>query len=250
MTNNQGWVDKSPGWILLYEEAFLEGLARTLPNRARVVNIGAGVGTSSGALLRGARDAGKLQLLSVDLDAAILAREREYLEEQGLWHDDRIRQYLGTSDDAFEHISDDNLQLSLVFIDGSHEGAQVLKDIQNYTSLLAPGGLLSCHDYGDPRQRSVTDAINEWHGESKWFVLGRAIFTVAFLKPGGDLTWTKGRIEELLPEPVSEPEPDPPEVVKIVDLADETVKPIEEIIEEAREEAKKEEQEDGENKSE
>jgi predicted O-methyltransferase YrrM len=217
MTDNQEWVSNSPSWILLYEEAFLEALTRTLPNQARLINIGAGAGTSSAALLRGGRDIENFELLSIDLDGQFLKRELDYLEAQSLYTPSRIRQFLGSSDEAFQHISGDKVRLNLVFVDGSHNGEQVLKDIQNYSELLAPGGILVCHDYGDPRQPDVTDAINTWHDESEWFVLGRAIFTVAFLKPGGDLEWTKGRIEELLPT-IEEPEP-PEETQEVVEEA-------------------------------
>ena len=49
--------------------------------------------------------------------------------------------------------SDDALNLlpkevDFTWIDGNHEGSQVLRDIQNYLPLVRKGGILGGHDYG------------------------------------------------------------------------------------------------------
>lgn len=251
MTDNQEWVKNSPGWILVYEEAFLESLTRTLPTSARLVNIGSGAGTSSAAMLRGGFGIENLEVLSIDIEPQALARELEYIEEQGLYSADRFRQFSSSSDDVFKNITNRKVDLDLVFVDGSHHGEQVYKDIMNYTQIMKPGGILVCHDYGDPRQADVTGAINKWHDANEWFVLGRAIYTIAFLKPGGDLTWTKDRIEEL-----REPEPEVEEEVdEVIDEgmggfikeedADVIVKEFTEAVAETKEQIEKEQETDG-----
>ena len=37
----------------------------------------------------------------------------------------------------------------LVFIDGDHGAAAVMADVEAARKLLAPGGVLACHDYGE-----------------------------------------------------------------------------------------------------
>jgi hypothetical protein len=56
-----------------------------------------------------------------------------------------------------------------------------------------------CHDFEDPRQKGVTRAIKRhffYKGASwkNWLQIGRVLYTIAFMKPDGDMDWTKGRI--------------------------------------------------------
>jgi len=47
-----------------------------------------------------------------------------------------------------------------IFIDGSHEYADVLNDIESMLPLLLPGGIIAGHDYS-PAHPGVQDAVNE-----------------------------------------------------------------------------------------
>lgn len=188
------WIDLSPGWLLYYEEAFIESLARTLREEAKMVNIGGGVGTSSVAMLRGTMQLQKVSLLSVDLEEC--EKERQIVERWGMT--DRFRQEIMPSGDLAAHLKEFDVKLDMVFVDGSHEYKSTLEDLKSYSKLLKPGGLLVCHDYEDPRQKNVTDAVDKWrslktYGES-WHLIGKVIYTIAFKKPSPDTEWQKGRL--------------------------------------------------------
>ncbi len=49
----------------------------------------------------------------------------------------------------------------LVFIDASHQYADVKHDIENYRPLVKSGGILCGHDYGNPLQPGVSMAVDE-----------------------------------------------------------------------------------------
>jgi len=50
------------------------------------------------------------------------------------------------SDEAIKYI---NPPIDMVFIDGSHDLAQVRDDINNYSQIIRDGGIISGHDYND-----------------------------------------------------------------------------------------------------
>lgn len=188
----QHWREITPSWILLYEEALLQGLAATLPDEARVVNIGAGAGTSVCALLRGLAHLGDARVWSVDIDAAMLERERTAVEAQGL-DQARLDQICGPSADVGRGW--EGRKLDLIFVDGAHNYAGVSADLAAWTPHIRPGGLLVCHDFRDTKQRETTRAILDWHRASRWLEVGRVLYTVAYAKPGGDEEWKKGRVK-------------------------------------------------------
>lgn len=68
--------------------------------------------------------------------------------------------------------------LDFVYIDGNHERAYVLEDLELWTRKLRPGGMLSGHDYRDaPANKpfiQVKDAVDHFthaRGIAPWFVL-------------------------------------------------------------------------------
>ena len=183
------WFDNTPGWILLYEEAFLEALARTLPENSAIVNIGSAVGTSSSAILRGVQHLDNAILYSVDIEDC--PKEVETLKEQGLYDETRFMQ---VQMDSVEFSKKCQNELDMVFVDGSHNYKGTLADLETYAPLLKPGGLMVCHDYADPRQKEVTKAVDEWNQHWGWFFVGRVLYTLAYKKYGGGSEWHKGRL--------------------------------------------------------
>lgn len=185
--------EHSPGWILRYEEALLQGLALTLPEGARLINIGAGAGTSTAALVRGTMHLQDVTIWSLDIDPEAHARERAVLKAQGLAHLSRVRQ-VGEASASYGRAWAG--PVNLVFVDGAHAYTGVFADLEAWAPHIAPGGLLVCHDYGDPRQLEVTTAIDDWRAMTgyAWLEVARAFYTTAWLAPGGDMRWTQGRI--------------------------------------------------------
>ena len=85
------------------------------------------------------------------------AFDRFYYSGAGVEH--KVEQLYGDSkqfDDSPRHGKYD-----LVFVDGSHAYSYVASDTAKAISMLAPGGLMLWHDYGDPRVRGVYHALNE-----------------------------------------------------------------------------------------
>lgn len=184
------WLDQTTGWLLLYEEAYLQSLASTLGLRPIVVNIGAGGGTSVCALLRGLQDTQSF-VYSLDIDPQAFDRETKALKAQG-FDTDRVEQLEINSGKAAKTWKQ---QADLVFIDGEHSYKGVARDLRLWSKIVKPGGLLVCHDYGDPRQIETSKAISDWQMKHKdWLVIGRVIYMIAFRKPGGNEEWRNGRL--------------------------------------------------------
>lgn len=183
------WRDDtlSPSWILLYEEAFLQSLCLTLGQNATCINIGAGAGTSTSAMLRAG-----VTVLSVDIDQQMLDKERETVRAQKL-NEAGLYQVCVASAEAAKNVGDNTA--NLVFVDGIHSYEGVKDDLASYDRKVKPGGLLVCHDYHDPRQQGVTKAIDEWHETHKdWLLVGIVLYMVAYRKPGGNEEWRNGRL--------------------------------------------------------
>lgn len=181
------WTEQTPGWILLYEESFLQSLCATLPANAQCINIGAGAGTSTCAMLRAGA-----YVASIDIDLEMLKLEAESIINQKL-NKELVSQLPKSSTDAAILFPKESADL--VFIDGVHSYDGVKSDLQLYTPILKSGGIVVCHDYTDPRQKKVTKAIREWKKENKdWLLIGQVLYMIAFRKPGGDEGWRNGRI--------------------------------------------------------
>lgn len=194
MTNSH-WLDKSPGWILPYEEAFIESLARTIRVGAKVINIGGAVGTSSAAIMRGLFHLIQYQLVSIDIEDC--PDERETLRRQGMLDKKHFRQVIMDSV-MFAGTLPKDFKLDMVFVDGSHEYKHVLEDIKVYSKRLKKGGLLVLHDYLDPKQEQVTQAIDKWRSykaNQDWIWIGQVLYTLALMKPGGNMDWADGRLD-------------------------------------------------------
>lgn len=184
------WQEKTTGWLLLYEECFLQSLCSTLPSRSTIVNIGAGGGTSACAILRGLQDTQSI-VYSIDIDPLAFDRETKALQAQG-FDLERVEQLEVNSGKAAKTWKQ---QVDLVFVDGEHSYKGVERDLRLWSKLVKPGGLLVCHDYGDPKQVETTKAISDWREKHMdWLLVGQVLYMVAFRKPGGNEEWRNGRI--------------------------------------------------------
>jgi len=130
------------------EVDFLYRLAVALPDNPRVVNIGAGGGTSALAFLSARPD---LHLLTVDLQAEVtpvggLENERLILEASGVDYSARYTSIAGDSK-AVGLSFDKPLGLDAVFVDGDHTREGCGGDIEVWLPHLKPGGVIAIHDY-------------------------------------------------------------------------------------------------------
>lgn len=143
-----------PTYCSPWEGAFLEGLAASCPDPARIVEIGTGKGTSLVRILYGLSLHENVRVWSVDL----LEKEdvREALEESQIpnW---RYTLLVGDSVEAARGTWE---PLDLVFVDGSHSYEGVKADVGAWGPHLKEGGVMAFHDYGNEMHR-VTEAVDE-----------------------------------------------------------------------------------------
>jgi predicted O-methyltransferase YrrM len=71
--------------------------------------------------------------------------ETTYMERVAPWYGGPLDIFRGTSDEFFSACSTD--EFDFVYIDGSHEKAQVARDAENAWIALAPGGIIAFDDY-------------------------------------------------------------------------------------------------------
>ncbi len=122
-----------PGWLSYAEGRALWELARG----KRVLELGRSHGRSTVALAQAAREV-------ASVDVADPAPAAAWLERFGLGGN--VALHRGT----FAEVARDLGAFDLVFVDGEHDGPNVRTDVALALSVLAPGGVLACHDYPDP----------------------------------------------------------------------------------------------------
>lgn len=160
-----------------YCAAWLEGLATTLPDPARTLEIGTGSGCSLRATLLGLALHNDIHAWTVDIT------ERPYLDDQMKANGipkDRYTFIQAASQDAAKTWT---VPLDMLYIDADHtyEGAKA--DILAWTLHLKFGGLLVLDDYECP-WHDVTQIVDEvcFAKSSTWRFVGQVGRTIAFEK--------------------------------------------------------------------
>jgi predicted O-methyltransferase YrrM len=77
---------------------------------------------------------------------------------------DRVGVVQAFSYDALPQMVDEGVSFDLVFIDGDHAEQAVDHDVTWGRKLLAPGGVLACHDYGEDTCPGVRAALDRLFG--------------------------------------------------------------------------------------
>jgi predicted O-methyltransferase YrrM len=168
-------------WITYQTHAeidFLMELARELPDNPRVVNIGAGVGTSGLAFLESRED---LIYFSVDIRGEEnpiggLVNERHAFEAAGYWDTRQITQLQGDSKDVGRGWVYG--LVDMVYIDGDHTHEGCMGDWLNWKNHIKPGGVVVFHDYKcvwGPGVETTVIAVAEEHEQ-----IGLVDTTIAF----------------------------------------------------------------------
>lgn len=146
------------GYLYTWEVLALQLLAQLLPPGAHCVNIGAGSGTSSLAIVESRPD---LVVWTVDINPSSplggLENERNAFEDAGM---PCPYQILGDSKEVGK--TWDKGLLDYVFIDGGHVDWEVRGDIAAWLPHVKPGGIIAFHDYGSffwPDVKVVVDDL-------------------------------------------------------------------------------------------
>lgn len=162
-------------YLTKWEAAFLEGLAASLPNPARVVEVGTGKGVSIARLLLGLSLHTEAMVWTIDLLECKEARE--YVEKCQIpnW---RYQFIVG---DSAEIGASWQQQLDMIYLDGSHAYEGVRKDAAAWFPHLQVGGILAFHDYGN-RKHIVTKAVDDAMRDLPATRVGRVGHLVVFEK--------------------------------------------------------------------
>jgi hypothetical protein len=121
-------------YLTRWEASLLEGLASSLPNPARVVEIGTGKGISLGRLLIGLSHHTDVIVWSIDIEKC--EKAREYVQECQIpnW-----RYHLVTGDSAEIGRGWDGL-LDMIYLDGNHSYEGISADVDAWGQYIKQGG--------------------------------------------------------------------------------------------------------------
>lgn len=163
MANRPAWKDsyglsKWQGYLTNGEVTALQTLAKQTPPSPLVVNIGAGAGTSTLAILEARSDA---LIFSIDLrtdEAECLTNEHLRLKELGL---DTTGQVIRVWGDSKVVGLRWRWPVDLLFVDGDHTLAGIKGDVATWEQHIAPGGIIALHDYGRPEWPDVRTFIDD-----------------------------------------------------------------------------------------
>jgi predicted O-methyltransferase YrrM len=145
MTHTARTLQEAFGYLFAEEVDALQNLVRSLPGAPTVLQIGAGAGTSSLAMLEARSD---VSLTTVDIQAGnspfgCLYAEKQVVTEAGMA--DRLSQIHGSSITVGREWG--GPKFDMVFIDGDHSYEGCKGDILAWTPHLKRGGILAVHDY-------------------------------------------------------------------------------------------------------
>lgn len=146
------------GYLTHPEIDMLKRITRTLLPNPLIVNIGAGAGTSTLAFLEARKDA---LIFSIDIltnEREVTTNEHLRLAEIDLQDAQRVIRVWGDSKVVGQVW---RWQTDLVFVDGDHEQAGIVGDLQAWKGRVKYGGWLVFHDYGSPRWPHVKETVDK-----------------------------------------------------------------------------------------
>lgn len=160
-------------YLSRWEGAFLEGLAASCPDPARMVDIGTGKGASLVRMLIGLALHGDAFVWSFDIEDCPDAVDLVVKAQIPNWRYKCIQADSATGSIVVTE------KLDLIYVDGSHAKQGVERDVDAWAGKLKVGGVIVFHDYGR-RKHQVTAAVNEKMKALGWKKRGRAGYLVAF----------------------------------------------------------------------
>jgi predicted O-methyltransferase YrrM len=165
------------GYLPKYCAAWLEGLASTLPERARVVEIGTASGCSLRSILIGLQRHDDVHVWSIDIK-----RHDNIHNEMRRFRIPRDR-YSVMVGDSHEVAKTWDVLLDMVYVDGDHHLEPATQDILQWSEHLRFGGLMVLDDYEQP-MHWVTEAVDGimFAEDSTWRFVGQVGRMIAFEK--------------------------------------------------------------------
>jgi predicted O-methyltransferase YrrM len=131
-----------PGWLSDEEGEALFELARDCTGRGVIVEIGSWKGKSTICLGRGSRAGSGVPVYAVDPHADYRHGEfKDNIERAGIA--DLVTPVKGLSQDV---VADFDRPIELLFVDGSHEEADVRRDFETWVPKVVERGTVAFHD--------------------------------------------------------------------------------------------------------
>lgn len=169
-------------WAEPLEGCVLHALTRWTHGKGEcVIEIGSFRGRSLAMLALALRGIGSdAKVISIDPHGQWPGNATHVRNALAEWGEDRrLVQHVGESDQAWKLLRPQCA--SMIFIDGEHSYAQVVRDFENYRGLLAPGGCMAFHDYGIGPHNGREEADHEVRAVVDDHVFGCAEFRPLFL---------------------------------------------------------------------
>ncbi len=164
-------LSQNHGMLSISEIDFIKEHVSRLSKKTLIINIGAGFGTSSLAMLEVRPEA---FVWSVDPKP----RQSEQSNIAAAGYENRVIRLLSKSQDISWPKS---IKVHCVFVDGGHNERDVVEDIEIYKPMVRKNGLMFFHDYRHPNygpDQLMSNVIDEMMGD--WQRLGVARFLVGF----------------------------------------------------------------------
>lgn len=117
------------------------------------VNIGAGVGTSTIAMLEASPN-----IYVFEVDKKLRGVAIKHLAAAGFATQNRVSRVIGNSWDVGANWP---YQVDLVFVDGAHHDEAVMADIDTWLPKVKPFGYMLFHDYHHPNVPGLTRIVDQ-----------------------------------------------------------------------------------------
>lgn len=164
-------------WEVLAMQVVLRGIEKESP---KVVNFGAGSGTS-GLAIREARPDAEIWTIDISESSPYggLENERNAFKNCGRSMFELPHQILGDSYETGKNWK--NGKIDFCFVDGDHSENQLRKDIHGWLPNMAKGGIMAFHDYDSIHWPDVKKVLDEFIKDYEVEVIMR-IDTILFVK--------------------------------------------------------------------
>lgn len=165
------YITGVPGWETPAEQELLVELAKAVPNKGKIIEIGSEYGMSASLFCKAALP--DVVIVCIDLFPGDLMQvHQQNLTEAGF----NNRQIVYYQEDSHGPNAYKGLKAppgtDLLFIDGDHTYMGCKADIEIWTPFVKPGGRVAFHDTAcatnlnpHPLHHEVSRAINDWLAE-------------------------------------------------------------------------------------
>jgi len=163
-------IAQKHGMLSADEVQAIKRCAMMVAKNPIAVNIGAGFGTSTIAILESRPDA-----RVYELDKRIRTEAIQYAQLAGFEQQHRISRVIGRSQDIGKNWV---WPIDLLFVDGDHTDEGVLGDIEVWVPFVKHMGVIIFHDYKHPNLPRLTEIVDREMAEYQ--VVDTARYLIAY----------------------------------------------------------------------